>query len=94
MGNKSSRKKEVDFFEEMDNKINDELYKNGKINRNSFEFNEIIGKGGLSVVWNVTMKKNNKVFALKEMSKVKIIDTKSANNILFERDLLAKMEHP
>ena len=40
------------------------------------------------------MKKENKIYALKEMSKVKIIETKSANNILFERDLLSKMNHP
>ena len=40
------------------------------------------------------MKKNNKAYALKSMSKVKIIDTKSINNILFERDLLSKMDHP
>ena len=94
MGNKGSKKKNVDVFDEMDKKINEELYKDGKVNKNSFEFIEIIGKGGLSVVWNVKMKKNNKIFALKEMSKVKIIDTKSINNILFERDLLSKMDHP
>ena len=94
MGNKSSKKKEVDWFEEMDKKINEELYKDGKVNKNSFEFIDLIGKGGLSIVWKVTKKKDNKVYALKEMSKVKIIDTKSEKNILFERDLLSKMNHP
>ena len=94
MGNKSSEKKEVDWFEEMDKKINEELYKDGKVNKNSFEFNDLLGKGGLSTVWKVTNKKDNKIYALKEMSKVKIIDTKSEKNILFERDLLSKMNHP
>ena len=94
MGNRNSHKTEVDWFDKMDRKINEKLYKDGKVNKNSFEFNDIIGKGGLSVVWKVTMKKDNKIYALKEMSKVKIIDTKSANNILFERDLLSKMNHP
>ena len=94
MGNKSSKKKEVDWFEEMDKKINEELYKDGKVNKNSFEFIDLIGKGGLSIVWKVSMKKDNKIYALKEMSKVKIIDTKSEKNILFERDLLSKMNHP
>ena len=94
MGNKGSKKKEVDWFEEMDKKINGELYKDGKVNKNSFEFIEIIGKGGLSIVWKVLNKKDKKNYALKEMSKVKIIDTKSVNNILFERDLLSKMNHP
>ena len=78
----------------MDKKINGELYKDGKVNKNSFEFIEIIGKGGLSIVWKVLNKKDKKNYALKEMSKVKIIDTKSVNNILFERDLLSKMNHP
>ena len=54
----------------------------------------IIGRGGFGKVWKVRLKKADEYFALKEMSKVKIIDTKSANNILFERDLLAKMDHP
>ena len=94
MGNRNSHKTEVDWFDEMDRKINEKLYKDGKVNKNSFEFNDIIGKGGLSVVWKVTMKKDNKIYALKEMSKVKIIDTKSTNNILLERDLLSKMNHP
>ena len=94
MGNKSSKKKEIDWFEEMDKKINEELYKDGKVNKNSFEFNDLLGKGGLSTVWKVTNKKDNKIYALKEMSKVKIIDTKSEKNILFERDLLSKMNHP
>jgi serine/threonine kinase 32 len=94
MGNRNSHKTEVNWFDEMDRKINEKLYKDGKVNKNSFKFNDIIGKGGLSVVWKVTMKKDNKIYALKEMSKVKIIDTKSANNILFERDLLSKMNHP
>ena len=94
MGNKSSKKKEVDWFEEMDKKINEELYKDGKVNKNSFEFNDLLGKGGLSTVWKVTNKKDNKIYALKEMSKVKIIDTKCEKNILFERDLLSKMNHP
>ena len=94
MGNRNSHKTEVDWFDEMDKKINEELYKNGKVNKNSFEFNEIIGKGGISIVWKATMKKDNKIYALKEMSKVKIIDKNCVNNILFERDLLSKMNHP
>ena len=94
MGNKRSKSKNSDWFDEMDKKIKEELHKGGKINKDSFEFNYIIGKGGLSLVWKVTMKKNNKAYALKSMSKVKIIDTKSADNILFERNLLSKMNHP
>jgi len=40
------------------------------------------------------MKKNKKNFALKEMSKVKIIDRKSERSIMYERELLARLKHP
>ena len=40
------------------------------------------------------MKKKNKNYALKEMSKVKIIDKKSVGSITFERNLLSEMNHP
>ena len=94
MGSNSSKNGGVDWFEQMEKEINAQLYKDGKVNKNSFEFIEIIGKGGINIVWKVKMKKNNKIYALKEMSKLKIINTKSVDNILFERDLLSKMNHP
>ena len=40
------------------------------------------------------MKKNNKNYALKEMSKVKIIDRRSEKSIRTEREFLAKLRHP
>ena len=40
------------------------------------------------------MKKNNKKYALKEMSKVKIIDRRSEKNIKNEREFLSKLHHP
>jgi len=40
------------------------------------------------------MKKNNKKYALKEMSKVKIIDRRSEKSIKTERDFLSKLRHP
>jgi serine/threonine protein kinase len=45
-------------------------------------------------VWKVNSKKFKKAYALKEMSKVKIIDRKSEKSILYERDLLSKLKHP
>ena len=39
------------------------------------------------------MKKNKKYYALKEMSKAKIIDQKSVENIIFEKDLLSEINH-
>ena len=40
------------------------------------------------------MKKNNKKYALKEMSKVKIIDRRSEKSIKGERLFLSKLHHP
>ena len=40
------------------------------------------------------MKKNNKKYALKEMSKLKIIDRHSEKSILDERNFLSKLHHP
>ena len=45
-------------------------------------------------MWQVKFKKNSKRFAMKEMSKVKIIDKKSEKCILGERDFLTKLKHP
>ena len=64
------------------------------MNKNFFEFEYIIGKGGFSKVWKVKLKKTGKNYALKEMSKVKIIDKKSEKSILDERDFLSKLKHP
>jgi serine/threonine protein kinase len=44
-------------------------------------------------VWKVTFKKNNKSYALKEMSKVKVMDRKSEKSIKNERELLAKLKN-
>jgi hypothetical protein len=42
----------------------------------------------------VISKKYKKQFALKEMSKVKIIDRKSEKSIIYERELLSRLKHP
>ena len=54
----------------------------------------MIGKGGFGKVWKVIEKKTHKIYALKEMSKVRIIDRKSERSVLFERGLLAFLRHP
>ena len=64
------------------------------VTRNSFDFLYLIGRGGFSKVWKVKWKKTGAIFALKEMSKPRIIDKKCESTILFERDLLSKMNHP
>ena len=70
------------------------IYSIEQINRNSFEFMFLIGRGGFSKVWKVKWKKTGQIFALKEMSKPRIIEKKCEDTILLERDLLSKMNHP
>ena len=53
----------------------------------------IIGRGGFGKVWKVRLKKANDFFALKEMSKVKIIDRRSEISIMSERNLLSNLNH-
>jgi serine/threonine kinase 32 len=64
------------------------------ISPSSFEFKYIIGKGGFGKVWKVVQKKTGIFYALKQMSKAKIIEKKSERSIKYERDLLAKIHHP
>ena len=84
MGVKGSKKSKIIT-------INQDIY---PLSSNSFEFKYIIGKGGFGKVWKVIMKKTGKLYALKQMSKAKIIDKKSERSIKYERDLLAKINHP
>jgi serine/threonine protein kinase len=82
MGNKNSNKKLNK------NKINE------KVSKASFEYLQIIGKGGFGKVWKVYSRKFKTNYAMKEMSKSKIIDKKSEKSVKAERDLLAIMNHP
>ena len=41
------------------------------VGKNAFKFIYVIGKGGFGRVWKVEMKKNRKLYAMKEMSKAK-----------------------
>lgn len=45
-------------------------------------------------VWKVCHKKTKRFFALKEMSKAKIIDKKSEKSIKYEKELLCRLKHP
>ncbi|CAK87102.1 unnamed protein product (macronuclear) [Paramecium tetraurelia] len=65
-----------------------------QVNRTHFKFLYVIGKGGFGRVWRVEMKKNKKLFALKEMSKAKVIQKRSVNSVLNEKYLLEHLHHP
>ena len=65
-----------------------------KPNKSMFEFLYVVGRGGFGKVWMVRYKKTHEKYALKEMSKVKIIDRKSEKSIKNEREFLSKLHHP
>ena len=68
--------------------------KEEKLSKSSFKFLNIIGRGGFGKVWKVYSKKYKSIYAMKEMSKTKIIDKRSERSVKAERDLLEKMNHP
>ena len=65
-----------------------------EVNRNSFDFLSVIGKGGFGKVWKVRHKKDYKEYAMKEMSKALVIEKNCIASILYERDLLSNFRHP
>ena len=60
----------------------------------------VIGRGGfgkvslirlICKVWKVVMKKDNQVYAMKEMSKARVLMKNSVASVMNERKLLAKL---
>ena len=66
----------------------------GDIDKNSFDLLSVIGKGGFGKVWRVRYKKNCKEFAMKEMSKARIIEKNCVSSVLGEREILSQIHHP
>ena len=88
MGQKLSRKEFLKLNKVINNNSDDKIHET-KVSKSSFEYISIIGRGGFGKVWKVIYKKNKIKYALKEMSKTKIIDKRSEKSVKFERDLLA-----
>lgn len=63
------------------------------LSRNSFKFHMVVGKGGFGKVWIVTYKSSKKYFALKEMSKTRIISKKSVHSVMNEKQILCALNH-
>ncbi len=61
---------------------------NCSFNKSHFVFHYVIGKGGFGKVWKVEMKKNRQTYAMKEMSKSKIIAKRSVHSVMNEKELL------
>lgn len=62
--------------------------------KNMFMFHCIIGKGGFGRVWKVEKKKEKIIYAMKEMSKARILAKRSVNSVLNERKILSQLRHP
>ena len=65
-----------------------------KLSKSLFDFLYVIGRGGFGKVWKVLLKSTSKNYALKEMSKLKIILKRSEKSIQSERELLSNLYHP
>ncbi|CAD8202103.1 unnamed protein product [Paramecium octaurelia] len=63
------------------------------LNKGSFKFLFVLGKGGFGKVWRVELCKTRKQYAMKEMSKAKILSKKSVHSVINERILLSKLRH-
>jgi serine/threonine protein kinase len=53
-----------------------------------------IGKGGFGKVWKVEKKKTKELYAMKEMSKARIISKRSVKSVMNERMILSDLKYP
>ena len=61
------------------------------ITKTHFKFHCVVGKGGFGRVWKVERKKFRSMYAMKEMSKARIIAKRSVTSVMSEKKLLCKL---
>lgn len=59
------------------------------LTRDDFHFIKPVGKGGFGKVWKVLRKKDNKIFAMKEMYKARVLAKRSIHSVINERKILS-----
>lgn len=59
------------------------------LTRNDFYFIKPVGKGGFGKVWKVVRKTDNKIFAMKEMYKARVLAKRSIHSVINERKILS-----
>ena len=64
------------------------------LSRNDFQFGCVIGQGGFGKVWKVLKNNNNQLYAMKEMSKLQIVNNRSIHSVMNEMKLLVQLNHP
>ena len=65
-----------------------------QINRAQFLCQYVVGKGGFGKVWRVEKKKERIQYAMKEMSKARVLAKKSVNSVMNEKKILFQLRHP
>jgi serine/threonine protein kinase len=63
------------------------------VNKASFEYSYAIGKGGFGKVWKVERRRDRALYAMKEMSKARVLTKRSVNSVLNERKVLQSLQH-
>jgi serine/threonine protein kinase len=58
------------------------------LTKTNFNYQYCIGKGGFGKVWKVERKKTKQTYAMKEMSKARIITKRSIKSVMNERQIL------
>jgi serine/threonine protein kinase len=67
--------------------------KTSALSSNNFARHFVIGRGGFGKVWKVERKKTKALYAMKEMSKARVITKKSVNSVMNEKQLLSVLKH-
>ena len=76
---------EVPFTRKKSTQLSSSPSKSLEVSRKNFTVLYPIGKGGFGKVWKVELKKGKGTYAMKEMSKAKVINKKSVQSVMNEK---------